>query len=168
MQCEICGAEIRGKSFRIVVDRAELDVCDKCKGFGKEVMPRGPAGGYRGTPGPSGAPGATVARRPRRDVFDRIKDELVENYAERIKKAREAKNMTDEQLASKTQSKVNIIRKVERGELIPEDALVKKIELALDIKLTEGVAEAERSSRKGESRVMTLGDLLKVKRDGNR
>ncbi|MGA9140093.1 MAG: multiprotein bridging factor aMBF1 [Methanocella sp.] len=168
MQCEICGAEIRGKSFRIIVDRAELDACDKCKGFGKEVTSRGPAVVRRGAPAPSGTPGSTAVRRPRRDVFDQIKDELVEDYAGRIKKAREARNMTDEQLANKTQSKVNIIRKVERGELIPEDALVKKIEIALDIKLTEGVAEAERGGRKGESRVMTLGDLIKVKRDGNR
>ncbi|OPY28994.1 MAG: transcription factor [Methanocella sp. PtaU1.Bin125] len=168
MQCEICGAEIRGKSFRIIVDRAELDACDKCKGFGKEVTPRGPAGMRRGAPAASGAPGSMPARRPRRDVFDQIKDELVEDYAARIKKAREAKNLTDEQLAVKTQSKVNIIRKVERGELVPEDALVKKIEMALDIKLTEGVAEAERGGRKGESRVMTLGDLIKVKREGNR
>jgi putative transcription factor len=168
MQCEICGAEIRGKSFRIIVDRAELDACDKCKGFGKEVSPRGPAGVRGGAPAAFGAPGSMPVRRTRRDVFDQIKDELVEDYADRIKKAREAKHMTDEELAKKTQSKVNIIKKVERGELIPEDALVKKIELALEVKLTEGVAEAERSGRKGESRVMTLGDLIKVKRDGNR
>jgi uncharacterized protein (TIGR00270 family) len=69
------------------------------------------------------------------------------------------------ELANKTQTKVNIIRKVERGELIPEDALVKKIEYVLGIKLTEGVAEPDRDGRKGESRVMTLGDLIKVKRD---
>jgi len=165
MQCEICGAEIRGKSFRIIVDRAELDVCDKCKGFGKEVAPRRPAGYHGGAPGPVGAP-IGAPRRPRRDVFDQIKDELVEDYVERIKKGLEAKHMTDEQLAKQTQTKVNIIRKVERGELIPEDALVKKIEYVLEIKLTEGVAEPERGGRKGESRAMTLGDLIKVKRDG--
>jgi putative transcription factor len=42
---------------------------------------------------------------------------------------------------------------------------VKKIEYVLEIKLTEGVAEADRDGRKGESRAMTLGDLIKVKRD---
>ena len=165
MQCEICGAEIRGKSFRIIVDRAELDVCDKCKGFGKEVERRGPAAPRAGAPYGSPSAGAGAVHRPRRDIFDRIKDELVEDYAARIVKAREAKHMTDEELAQKTQSKVNIIRKVERGELVPEDALVKKIEYALDIKLTEGVAEPERQARRGESRAMTLGDLIKVRRE---
>jgi putative transcription factor len=164
MQCEICGAEIRGKSFRIIVDRAELDVCDKCKGFGKEVSPRSPAGVRTSVPG-SGAAVSFPARRQGRNVFDQIKDELVDDYADRIRKAREAKQMTDEQLANRTQTKVNIIRKVERGELVPEDALVKKIEYVLGIKLTEGVSEPDRDGRRGESRVMTLGDLIKVKRD---
>lgn len=166
MQCEICGAEIHGKSFRIIVDRAELEACDKCKGFGKEVERRGPQL-YRGAPAPAAAAGSAV-RRPRRDMFDQIKDELVEDYADRIVKARESMHMTDEQLANKTQAKVNIIRKVERGELIPEDALVKKLETALDIKLKEGVAEPERGGRKGESRNMTLGDLIKVKKGHNK
>jgi putative transcription factor len=119
-------------------------------------------------PAPPGSPAGTAVRRPRRDLFDQIKDELVEDFAGRIVKAREAKHMTDEQLANKTQSKVNIIRKVERGELVPEDALIKKLELALDIKLKEGVAEPERGGRKGESRAMTLGDLIKVKKEHNK
>lgn len=146
------------------MDRAELDVCDKCKGFGKEVSPRSPAGVRKTIPG-SGAAVSFPARRRGRDVFDQIKDEVVDDYADRIRRGRESKHMTDEQLATQTQSKVNIIRKVERGELIPEDALVKKIEQVLDIKLTEGVSEPERGGRKGESRIMTLGDLIKVKRD---
>lgn len=164
MQCEICGAEIRGKSFRITVDRAELEVCDQCKGFGKEVSPRGPAGVRKSVPG-SGVVVSFPGRRQGRNVFDQIKDELVDDYAERIRKAREAKHMTDEQLASRTQSKVNIIRKVERGELVPEDALVRKIEYVLEIKLTEGISEPERTGHRGESRALTLGDLIKVKRD---
>lgn len=164
MQCEICGAEIRGRSYRIIVDRAELDACEKCKGFGKEVArPGGAPGARAGAPGAYGAQPAT--RRPRSDLFDKIKDELVEDYADKIKNAREARHLTDEQLANKTGTKVNIIRKVERGELAPEDALVKKLERELEIKLTEGVADAERGQRKGESRVMTLGDLIKVKKD---
>ncbi len=164
MQCEICGAEIRGKSYRIMVDRAELDACEKCKGFGKEVPRRGVApGALAGVPGAYGT--QPVTTRHRSDLFDKIKDELVEDYAEKIKNAREARRLTDEALAARIGTKVNILLKVERGELVPEDALVKKLERELDIKLTEGVAEAERGQRKGEGRVMTLGDLIKVKKD---
>lgn len=164
MQCEICGAEIRGKSFRIIVDRAELDACDKCKGFGKEVPRRGVPGAARaGAPVSQGYP-STAAPRHRRDLFDQIKESLVEDYADRIKSAREARRLTPEELASKVQTRVNIMKKVERGELEPEDALVKKLERELEIKLTEGTDDMEGGQRRGESRSMTLGDLIKVKK----
>jgi putative transcription factor len=165
MQCEICGAQISGKSHHIIIDRAEMNVCDRCKGFGKEVERRGPVTSTR-----RGAPATTdmsmvPVRRARRDLFDKMKDQLVEDYADVIKKAREAKHMTDDELASKILEKVNIIRKVERSELVPDEALIKKLERALDVKLTEGVAEPETRGRRGESRALTLGDLINVKKN---
>jgi len=162
MQCEICGAQISGKPHHIIIDRAEMDVCDRCKSFGKEVERRAPVTSVRrGAPEMSTAP----VRRARRDLFDKMKDQLVEDYAGVIKKAREAKHLTDEELAAKILEKVNIIRKVERSELVPDEALIKKLEKALDIKLTEGVAEPEMLGRRGESRALTLGDLIKVKKN---
>ncbi len=165
MQCEICGAQISGKSHHIIIDRAEMDVCDRCKGFGKEVERRGPVTSTR-----RGVPATTdmsmvPVRRARRDLFDKMKDQLVEDYADVIKKAREAKRLTDDELAAKILEKVNIIRKVERAELVPDEALIKKLEKALDIKLTEGVAEPEMHGRRGESRALTLGDLINVKKN---
>jgi putative transcription factor len=165
MQCEICGAEISGKSHHIIIDRAEMNVCDRCKGFGKEVEQRGPVTSTR-----RGVPASTdmsmvPVRRARRDLFDKMRDQLVEDYADVIKNAREAKRLTDEELAAKISEKVNIIRKVERSELVPDEALIKKLERALDVKLTEGVAEPESQGRKGESKVLTLGDLIKVKKN---
>ena len=165
MQCEICGAEIRGKSFRISVDRAELDACEKCKGFGKEVPRRGVPGARPGAPaGSGGYQPAGGAPRHRRDLFDQIKDTLVEDYADRIKNAREARHLTQEELASKVQTRVNTMKKVERGELEPEDTLVRRLERELEIKLKEGVEDLEGGQRRGESRTMTLGDLIKVKK----
>jgi len=163
MQCEICGAQISGKPHHILVDRAEMDVCDRCKGFGKEVERRSPITSTRRGVAPEA--GVSTVRRARHDLFDKMKDELVEDYAEVIKNAREAKHMTQEELAASILEKVNIIRKVERGELVPEEELIKKLEKALDIKLTEGVAEPEVKGRRGESRALTLGDLIKVKKN---
>ncbi len=141
-----------------------MDVCDRCKGFGKEVERRVPVTSVR-----RGAPvsdtGAVPVRRTRRDLFDKMKDQLVEDYPDSIKNAREAKHLTQEELAAKIGEKANIIRKVERGELVPEEELIKKLERVLNIKLTEGVAEPEAGGRRGESRVLTLGDLIKVKKN---
>jgi putative transcription factor len=140
-----------------------MDVCDRCKGFGKEVERRSPITSTRRGVAPEA--GVSTVRRARHDLFDKMKDELVEDYAEVIKNAREAKHMTQEELAASILEKVNIIRKVERGELVPEEELIKKLEKALDIKLTEGVAEPEVKGRRGESRALTLGDLIKVKKN---
>jgi len=166
MQCEICGAEISGKSHHIIIDRAEMNVCDRCKGFGKEVERRGPVTSMRRGAPPANDMSMVPVRRARRsDLFDKMKDQLVDDYADIIKKAREAKRLTDEELAAKILEKVNIIRKVERSELVPDEALIKKLERALDIKLTEGVAEPGPGGRRGESKTLTLGDLIKVKKN---
>ena len=166
MQCEICGAEISGKSHHVLVDRAEMEVCDRCKNFGKEVEKRAPVTHTsRGGSAPVELGQMPVVRRPRRDLFDKMKDELIENYADAIKNARESRHMTQEDLAGKILEKANVIRKVERVELVPEEDLVKKLERALDIKLTEGVEELESHQRRGESRGLTLGDLINVRKN---
>ena len=94
-----------------------------------------------------------------------MKDELIENYADTIKNARESRHMTQEDLAGKILEKANVIRKVERGELVPEEGLVKKLERELNIKLTEGVEDLESHQRRGESRGLTLGDLINVRKN---
>jgi len=166
MQCEICGAEISGKSHHILIDRAEMNVCDRCKGFGKEVERRGPVTSTRrGAPQTSDMSMVPVRRARRSDLFDKMKDQLVEDYADVIKNARERKHLTDEELAAKILEKANVIKKVERSELVPDENLIKKLERALDIKLTEGVAEPESGGRRGDSKMLTLGDLIKVKKN---
>ena len=167
MQCEICGAQISGKPHHIIIDRAEMDVCDRCKSFGKEAEKRAPVTSTRRgvPPSTSNTLGSIPIKRARRDLFDKMKDQLVEDYADKIKNARESKHMTQEELAGKMLEKVNILRKVERGELVPEEELIKKLERALDVKLTEGIAEPESMGRKGESRALTLGDLINVKKN---
>jgi putative transcription factor len=143
-----------------------MEVCDRCKSFGKEVDRRAPVTHTRrGGSAPVELGQMPVVRRQRRDLFDRMKDELIENYAEAIKNARESRHLTQEELAGKISEKANIIRKVERGELVPEEELVKKLEKALDIKLTEGVEEPQSQQRRGESRGLTLGDLINVRKN---
>ncbi len=143
-----------------------MEVCDRCKNFGKEVEKRTPVTHtYRSGPAPVELGQMPVVRRTRRDLFDKMKDELVENYADVIKNARESRHMTQEDLAGKILEKANVIRKVERGELMPEEGLVKKLERTLDIKLTEGVEDMESHQRRGESRSLTLGDLINVRKN---
>ena len=103
------------------------------------------------------------ARKPR--YRRQIVEEIVEDYAERIKDAREKMGLTRELLATMVGEKVSTIRRIETGTLEPTVTLAKKLEKVLKIKLVEVYEEEEISSRKSYSEEFepTLGDLVEFK-----
>lgn len=160
MQCEICGAEIRGKPICITIDNSELQVCQKCAPYGKPVDKRTPVS-RKVTPVVR-----TVTRtgnRPKKDFFDILKDELLDNYDQIIRDAREARGWSQEDLAENIKEKVSLIKKIERSEIVPEEPVRKKLEHTLNIKLTERVEVSgqEVSHLKKDT---TLGDIVKIKK----
>jgi putative transcription factor len=160
MQCEICGAEIREKSICITIDSSELQVCQKCAPYGKPVDKRTPVSRKVS---PVVRTVTRTANRPKKDFFDILKDELLDNYDQIIRDAREAKGWSQEDLAENIKEKASLIKKIERSEIVPEDSVRKKLEHALNIKLTERVEgpEQEVSHLKKDT---TLGDIVKIKR----
>ena len=164
MQCELCGGEIRGAPRLVHIEGAELRVCVPCSKYGTEVQkPRAPA-----APAPAprriGAPPAPQpVQRRRRDLFDRMEGELAEDYADRIRRARTAKGWTEKQLALEIMERELLIKKVEKGDLVPEEELRKKLEKALGVSLLESV-EKEVASPKGKGMTTTLGDIISIKK----
>ena len=92
-------------------------------------------------------------------------DELAADYDQRIRDAREARGQSQQELANTLNEKTSLIRKLERGDVLPSDSVQKKLERELDISLTEGSGgdddESEWSS--GSSTTTTLGDVVKRK-----
>ncbi len=160
MDCEICGSDIKGNPIRISVEGTVLDVCAKCAHYGKPQDKWTPVS-RKMTPSER----IIITQRPRRDVFDRLEDELIQDYAKVIKKAREAQGLTIEELASKIMEKVTLIRKIEREELVPEDTIRKKLENTLNIKLTEKVSSQDQRGS-GFIRGTTLGDVAIIRKKG--
>ena len=161
MQCEICGAEIRGDSFKVSIDGSELTVCGRCSQYGKATGKRAPVS--RKVAPVSRAPMTSGTRRPPRKAPDMVVDELVDDYAQVIREAREGKKWSHDQLASKIKEKATLIKKIERGEIVPEDDIRQKIEKALDIKLTEKAGDSDWSGDR-LNRGTTLGDIVTIKR----
>ena len=168
MQCEMCGETIRGTPKLVRVEGAELQVCMKCGKFGTEVqqvrrtdlrMPlKGPA--PRPAAGPSG--GAAQARH-KRDMFDYMEGDVVDDYAVRIRQARESKGLSQKDLAMQLKEKEHLIRKIENSELIPEEDVRKKLEKALGIHLIDAVISEE--EKKLPSKLApTLGDLTIIRK----
>ena len=169
MQCEMCGETIRGNPKLVRVEGAELQVCSKCEKFGTEVQQvrrtdlkitaRGPVGK---TASPTvGAPSQTWHKR---DMFDFMGGEVVEDYADRIKHARMAKGLSQKDLAMQMKEKEHLLKKIENAELIPEENVRKKLEKVLEIRLIDAPAETEAAKKVQGSLTPTLGDLTIIRK----
>lgn len=177
-QCEMCGAE-QPSLTTTKVEGAELELCDSCSEFGTEVRTEstsssgskystssssgtasGTQSGSSGSGSGSAAGGSSSSRR--RDMFDEM-EEIATDYDERIRNARESADLSQEELAKTLNEKASLIRKLERGDILPSDDVQRKLERELDISLVEGqdVEDSEWSS--GSGGTMTLGDVVKRK-----
>lgn len=160
MQCELCGAPIVGPSKTIQIEGAELCVCVRCAKHGTEVQQPRRRGAPQKKPGVA-APQAS-RRRPR-DVFDLMEGELVDDYADRIRAAREEKEWSTLDLAQAIKERELLVKKIEKGDLIPEDDVRKKLERALNIRLIDSADDS--TSAGGPGRVtMTVGDVISFKK----
>lgn len=158
MQCELCGAPIQGSPKTIQIEGAELHVCVRCAKHGTEVQqPR-----QRGTQKKTGITVTQTRRRPR-DIFDLMEGEIVEDYADRIRTAREEKGWTTSDLAQEVKEREVHIKKIEKGDLIPEDDLRRKLERALDIKLLDSPEDTTPTGGMGQM-TMTVGDVIAFKK----
>jgi putative transcription factor len=142
------------------VEGAVLEVCAQCARYGTEV-PRTTRPVQR-TGTPLRAPVVKPEKR-KKDVFDFIEGEIVEDYGERIRTARMEKGWSQKDLAMHLKEKELLIKKIEKGDLIPEDDVRKKLEKALNIRLIDSPS-AEESTRQGGKVVPTLGDVISLKK----
>ncbi|WP_281195397.1 multiprotein bridging factor aMBF1 [Halorubrum sp. F4] len=172
-QCEMCGAE-QASLTTTKVEGAELELCSSCTDFGTEVReePSSSAGSKYSTSSSSGTSSSSSSsssgtggssggsQRPR-DMFDDM-EEIVTDYDDRIRKARESKGLSQEELADDLNEKASLIRKLERGDTLPTDEIQRKLERALDVSLVEG-EEVDADWESNDAGTMTLGDVVKRK-----
>ncbi len=178
VQCEMCGTET-GAPKTVKIEGAELQVCADCAEFGTEVRDTSSSSGSTkystssasgsGSSGSgsgsssTGSSGGGSSRR-RRDMFDQM-DELVQDYDQRIRGARESRGLSQEELAKQLNEKASLIRKLERGDVLPSDGVQRKLERELDITLSESGGEEGDTEWSGSSATggTTLGDVVKRK-----
>ncbi|SNZ04520.1 transcriptional regulator, XRE family [Natronoarchaeum philippinense] len=173
VQCEMCGANVSSPKT-VKVEGAELDVCDDCADFGTEVKTQSTSssstkystssssssGGDSSSSSSAGGGGST---RRRSDMFDDM-DEVVTDYDDRIRQAREDRNLSQSDLANELNEKASLIRKLERGDTLPDDDIQSKLESFLEISLTGGAgADDEEWSGGSSTGEYTLGDVVKRK-----
>jgi putative transcription factor len=159
-QCEMCGSE-QPSLTTVKVEGAELQLCDDCKEFGTEVRTES-GGSDSGSSGSAGSSAGGGSTRRRRDMFDTM-DEIVADYDQRIREARESRSLSQEELAKSLNEKASLIRKLERGDMLPSDDVRSELEAELGISLIEGQEADDTEWSSDSSTTTTLGDVVKRK-----
>jgi len=163
MQCEMCGAEAKGPLKRIKIEGTELSVCNACAKYGTEVQGTALRSSAPSSSKPTGfqSQGKTQTAHSR-DLFDRL-GEIVEDYSDRIRDARMKLGMTQKDLALAMMEKELLVKKLEKGELVPEDAVRKKLEKTLSIRLIEEES-SEPADLHHARMTTTMGDVIRIKK----
>ena len=142
MLCEMCGKDVPLAS-RVRLEHSVLSLCPDCAKFGTPIDPvpsTAPREEGARTPFRPGvvAPRATGTRQrlEERDLYQEIGEmELAPDWNKRIRLAREALQWTPEVLGKKLNEKKSIVLKIESGSFRPPDALIRKIEHLLKVRL---------------------------------
>jgi putative transcription factor len=135
VECELCGRQTEER-YIANIENVELRICARCaKGHHvtEEVIPRR----------------QSVQSNQARAVP--AEDELAEDYGSRIRRAREQMKIPVKVLAEMISEKEGVITRVEQQKMTPPEPLRKKLEKALQIKLSTAAA-TENSPTTGPER----------------
>ena len=159
MECEICGRQVSDNPTRAKIEGSVMIVCDECAKLGK-IQKAPPKPKFRKSNKPK-----KTKKTKQNYSKNEPKEELIEDFNIQIRKARESKNLSREDLGHKIYEKVSVINRIESGKMIPDVRLTKKLEDALNIKLLENVEELDLSKYTGNSaQGRTLGNVVKIKK----
>lgn len=174
VQCELCGAET-GAPKTIKIEGAQLEVCDSCADLGSEVRQstqQSTSTKYSTSSSPTSSTPSSSSSRPSSDrserstrdddLFDSLGN-LAQDYDQRIRDAREARGLSQAELADELNEKRSLINRLERGETLPSDAVQSKLERYLEIDLSS--AGDDGADWEGEERgqTFTLGEMAERK-----
>lgn len=142
-ECELCGRQT-DERYIANIENVELRVCTRCA-KGRHVSPE-----------------VTQQRKSFSSSSAKAEasDEIVEDYGNRIRAAREQMKIPVKVLAEMISEKEGVISRVEQQKMVPPDTLRKKLEHALKIKLTEAAPESSSYHGSGRAEEATLGEFV--------
>ena len=162
MECEICGKPVpENNPIRAKIEGSVMVVCKECSKLGT-IQKAPPKPKFRQQP-KGKKQNKTQNRNYSRN--DEPTEELIEDFEMEIRKARESKGWSREDLGKKINERVSVITRIETGKMTPDAKLTRKLEKALNVKLLEKVDNVDLNqfinSSSGER---TLGNIMKIKR----
>lgn len=143
MGCELCGKD--EPLSKALVEGTMMAVCKACGKFGKVLS--APA-----------MPQKKVQQQKAEPSLD-----VVEDFAQKIRDAREKSGQTQKEFAMKLNEKESLLSKLETGAVKPSIPLAQKLEKLLKIKLVEQQGEGVVVRERNASGRMTIGDVIQEK-----
>lgn len=146
--CELCGNESDSLK-KAKIEGAVLKVCDSCSSIGKEV---------------SGSSSQKKKRKKKKKSRKkRSREVLVPDYGEKVKDARESKQLSIKEVARDLNEKESLISKIEKQELKPDKALAKKFSDKFGLTLyTNPEVSDYGNSKKSSNDSATLEDVADI------
>ena len=167
MECEICGKTIpENNPIRAKIEGSVMMVCKECSKLGtiqkEPPKPKFVKQTKKNKKSNNNQSQTNTRRYPRRDE---PLEELIEDFHNEIRKAREIKDWSREDLGRKINERVSVITRIETGKMTPDSKLTMKLEKALNIKLLQKIDNVDLNqfidTTTGER---TLGNIVKIKR----
>ncbi len=163
--CEICGRPVYDPRMcrTVIVEGVELRVCPDCY---RRLVKQGK---IKEVPTTKISRKTTQTRKwTKTRISRRILEEeyeIVEDYAERIRKARQRMGWSQAVLAQKVREKENVIKRIEAGRLKPSIELARRLERVLGITLLEPIVEESPAKiEEGGEDYYTIGDFVRFKK----
>jgi putative transcription factor len=166
MRCEVCGRKIHTDPVRAVIEGAKLTVCVECSKHGKVIVHE-EAAALQPSPTKSYVHIPVIMKKPPVAQVQ-ITTEVVDDYAAKIRSAREKLGLSHEDLGKKINEKASLLRHIETGKVAPNNQLAGKLEHALKIKLMVPIADEKvvAAPKKAANEGLTLGDLIEMDKTG--
>lgn len=147
--CEICGRPT-SKIYVVDIEGAQMNVCEACA-KGKNATEIIDTGRQQRQP----------VQRSRQETNE---EEVVAEYGKRLREARDAMGLPLKVLAERIAEKESTLFRVENEKMLPSEALVKKLERELNVKLTEKKEREQKKHVPGKNEPITLGDAMITKK----
>lgn len=144
LECELCGA--RNANKRAKIEGVILDVCQECARMGDKVEE---------------VKVVLKTNRPA-ELPEELNQFLVKDFSRIIKKQREKRKLTQEQIGEKLNIRASLIKRIEDG-WEPPFPIVNRLEKYFKIKLIERLEKTNQPRRESKSSGVTIGDIIEIK-----
>jgi len=148
--CQLCGKDADSLT-KTKIEGAKLKVCSSCSDMGEKVE----------------TPSSNVKKKKKKSRTSTRKRDtksLANNYGEKVKEAREGKQLSIQELSDELNEKASLLKKIEQEQLKPDKSLAGKLEKKFNIDLYVNPEVSDYDDRDGgDDRKATLGDVADVK-----